>query len=333
MALIEVRDLVKNYASNVVALDGISFSVAAGEVFGFLGPNGAGKTTAIRILATLLKPTSGQAFVDGIDVTANPEEVRKRIGYAAQFIGVDDDLTAAENLILQGRLHGVATKEARRRGDELLEVFMLTEVRDRRAGTFSGGMRRRLDLAQALVHGPSLMFLDEPTTGLDPQNRRALWDYLRQINAKGTTIFLTTQYLEEADELAKRLAIIDQGRIAVEGTPAELKSGLGGDAITATLGAETGPDQIAKARAVLAALDGAGELRVTDHAVTVFMADGGSRLPEVVRNLDSSGVHLARLELAEPSLDDVFLRHTGGRLRVEEVKRRSRSPMGRRRKA
>jgi len=333
VALIEVRDLVKHYGSDVVALDGVSFTVDAGEVFGFLGPNGAGKTTAIRILATLLQPTSGEALVDGLDVTAEPEEIRKRIGYAAQFIGVDDDLTAAENLVLQGRLHGVPAKEAKQRGDELLEVFLLTEVRDRRAGTFSGGMRRRLDLAQALVHGPSLMFLDEPTTGLDPQNRRALWEYLRKLNDKGTTIFLTTQYLEEADELAQRLAIIDQGRIAIEGTPTELKSGLGGDAITATLGAETGQDQIAKAQAVLERLDGAGEVRISDHAVTVFMADGGARLPEVVRNLDSSGVHLARLELAEPSLDDVFLRHTGGRLRVEEVKRRGRSPMGRRRKA
>ncbi len=322
--LVEVSDLEKVYPGAVRALDGVSFHVAAGETFGFLGPNGAGKTTAIRILVTLLRPTSGSATIDGLDVTAEPHEVRKRVGYAAQFIGLDNDLTGHENLVLQARLHGVPAAEARRRADDLLEVIQLTEVAGRRAGTYSGGMRRRLDLGQALMHRPRLVFLDEPTTGLDPQNRRAMWDYLARLNADGVTIFLTTQYLEEADELCSRLAIIDQGRIVVSGSPAELKAGLGGDVVSVAVPAEAGGDLLARTRAVLAAVPGAGETKVFDQTVAVYLPDGSAKLPTVVRDLDAADIPVERLELAHPSLDEVFLRYTGERLRVEEVRRPSR---------
>ncbi|MGH8873830.1 MAG: ATP-binding cassette domain-containing protein [Acidimicrobiia bacterium] len=333
MAIIEVLDLVKVYPGEIRAVGGITFSVRPGEVFGFLGPNGAGKTTTIRMLITLLRPTSGQALIDGIDVQRRPEEVRSRIGYAAQFIGVDDDLTGRENLILQGRLQGLRSTVAAVRADELLEVMDLTEAAGRRAATFSGGMRRRLDLAQALVHGPRLLFLDEPTTGLDPQNRRALWEYLRRLNADGVTIFLTTQYLEEADELAQRLAIIDQGRLVAEGSPESLKAELGGDVITVGLPEGADEEQAGRAGRVLTGLDGAGTVKAYDHSVSVFVKDGSRRLADVVRRLDEAGVPMARLELAEPTLDDVFLRHTGERMRAEEVRPPSRVPGMRRRKS
>jgi daunorubicin resistance ABC transporter ATP-binding subunit len=325
--LVTVEDLVKVYPGGIRAVDGISFEVAEGEIFGFLGPNGAGKTTTIRVLVTLLRPDGGRALVDGIDVTASPEEVRTRLGYAAQFIGVDNDLTARENLVLQARLHGLGSGEAARRSEELLEVLQLTEAADRRASTFSGGMRRRLDLGQALVHGPRLLFLDEPTTGLDPQTRRALWGYLADLNRRGVTIFLTTQYLEEADELADRLAIIDAGKIAVEGTPAFLKSQLGGEAISATL---ESPEEAERAADVLRPFSDAGEARIYDSTVRVFTADAAGRIAHVVRALDTAGISVSRLELAEPSLDDVFLRHTGARMRVDEVKPQSRLMVSRR---
>jgi daunorubicin resistance ABC transporter ATP-binding subunit len=331
--LVEVEDLVKVYGGGVRAVDGVTFYVDQGEVFGFLGPNGAGKTTTIRVLVTRLEPTSGSAMVDGIDVVARPDEVRRRIGYAAQFIGIDDDLTARENLVMQGRLHGMSSSRAAAEADHLLEVIDLTDAAGRRAGTFSGGMRRRLDLAQALVHRPGLLFLDEPTTGLDPQNRRALWNYLRSLNEQGVTIFLTTQYLEEADELASRLAIIDHGKIVVEGTPQELKSGVGGDTITVTLHSDSSPEEMAAAESLLGAIPGAGDLQRFDHSVAVYVADGGARLVEVVRALDAGDVTVAKLQLAEPSLDEVFLRHTGERLRVEEVKQQRRINMTRRRRS
>ena len=324
MSLIEVTDLVKVFDGEIRAVDGITFHVDEGEVFGFLGPNGAGKTTTIRILVTLSEATSGTAIVDGFDVAASPHQVRERIGYAAQFIGVDADLTAEENLVLQGRLHGMSSDQANQQARHLLEVIDLTEAADRKAGTYSGGMRRRLDLAQALMHEPRLLFLDEPTTGLDPQNRHALWSYLRQLNRDGVTIFLTTQYLEEADALTNRIAIIDQGKIVVEGTPDELKAGIGGDTITVTV------DDVEGAVATLKGLDDILELQTRDNAVTVYVADGGSRVAEVVRALDAAGISLHQLELSEPTLDQVFLKHTGEHLRVEEVAQPSRMVMGRR---
>lgn len=330
MAMIEVTNLVKVYGEDVRAVDDISFEVHQGEVFGFLGPNGAGKTTTIRMIATLLGPTSGHIVVDGLDVAAEAEEIRRRIGYAAQFIGVDDDLTAHENLVLQGRLHGLANARAHSKADEMLELMDLTDVRDRRARTFSGGMRRRLDLSQALVHEPRLLFLDEPTTGLDPQNRRALWSYLRTLHQTGTTIFLTTQYLEEADELSERLAIIDNGRIVVEGTPDSLKAELGGDVVRVTLPEDASDDFVDRALMALQSLEGSGESKKHDHSVAAYVRDGSSQLAALVRRLDAELIPVARLEVAEPSLDEVFLRHTGERLRVDQVTAPSRMVLGRR---
>ncbi len=340
MAILEATDLVKIYPGDVRAVDGISFTVEEGEVFGFLGPNGAGKTTTIRIGVTLLAITSGTFVIDGVDVRQRPEEVRRRIGYAAQSVGIDDDLTARENLILQGRLHGMSSRDAGTKADELLDVIDLEDAADRRAGTFSGGMRKRLDLAQALVHHPRLLFLDEPTTGLDPQNRRALWSYLRGLNESGVTIFLTTQYLEEADVLCDRLAIIDHGQIKIEGSPGDLKAGLGGDMVTVTLpreaatnspaaggpavGGRGGDGPLERTRAVLADVDGCSSVTVHENSVSVILRDGGAQLADLVRALDAAAVPVARLELAEPTLDDVFLKHTGERLRVDEVRPPSR---------
>ena len=228
---IEVRNLVKVYRGGTRAVDGISLTVRRGEIFGCLGPNGSGKTTVTKILVTLLKPTAGTARITGIDVTASPREVRKVIGYAGQFTGIDDDLTAAENAAFHGILHGLSHAEAWQRAPELLARFALGDVARQRAGRLSGGMRRRLDLALALVHRPEVIFLDEPTTGLDPQSRAALWAELRRLSTEeGTTIFLTTQYLEEADRAADRVAIIDGGRLVAEGTPTALKEGLGANA-------------------------------------------------------------------------------------------------------
>jgi len=228
---IEVRNLVKVYRGGTRAVDGISLTVRRGEIFGCLGPNGSGKTTVTKILVTLLKPTAGTARITGIDVTRSPREVRTVIGYAGQFTGIDDDLTAAENAAFHGILRGLSHAEAWQRAPELLARFALGDVARQRAGRLSGGMRRRLDLALALVHRPKVIFLDEPTTGLDPQSRAALWAELRRRSTEeGTTIFLTTQYLEEADRAADRVAIIDGGRLVAEGTPTALKEGLGANA-------------------------------------------------------------------------------------------------------
>ncbi len=323
MALIEVTDLYKSFG-DVRAVDGISFTVEEGTIFGFLGPNGAGKTTTIRILVTLAEQTSGTAIVGGIDVAANPRGVRNRVGYAAQATGIDRDLTGKENLVLQGRLHGLSKAEAQREADAILEVISLSEVADRRAGTFSGGMARRLDLAQALIHRPKVLFLDEPTTGLDPQNRHAMWTYLRKLNDDGMTIFLTTQYLEEADELADNLAIIDNGRIVVEGSPTELKRGIGGDSVTLVPSSDGAADNLEVMATAMRALPKTNAVEKLAESVVVYLEDGGSRIAEIVRAIDATGVQLGRLELAEPSLDQVFLKHTGARLRVEDVKPPSR---------
>ena len=330
MALIEVNDLYKHFG-DVKAVDGISFAVEEGAIFGFLGPNGAGKTTTIRVLVSLSTPTSGSAIVAGVDVSDDPNAVRSRIGYAAQATGLDRDLTGRENLILQGRLHGMSRSDAAREADEILDVISLSDVAERRAGTYSGGMARRLDLGQALIHRPSVLFLDEPTTGLDPQNRNALWAYLHRLNGEGMTMLLTTQYLEEADELVDTLAIIDGGKIVVEGSPAELKRGIGGDSIVLTLRDDRSPGDLERVEAAMRELDNTTGVETLDGAVAVYIEDGGSRIAEVVRAVDAFGVHLGRLELAEPSLDQVFLKHTGARLRVDEVKPQSLMTRNRRR--
>lgn len=330
--IVEVADLVKTFGDDIRAVDGISFSVAEGEIYGFLGPNGAGKTTTIRILVALLPRTSGQVLVGGFDPQRKPDQVRSRIGYAAQAAALDDDLTGSENLELVGRLHGLSRSQARSRTEELLALLDLTEAADRRAGTYSGGMRRRLDLAGALVHEPPLLILDEPTTGLDPQTRLALWGHMEGLRRQGTTIFLTTQYLEEVDRLSDRVAIIDHGKIVALGTPEELKAGIGADSISIMLHETEEREQlIEKIEGMMRNLPGVSEVRHDQESVAIYVQDGAGALPEVVRRLDGAGIGVRGLTLSTPSLDDVFLRHTGSRMRVEEVKAASRA-MGRRRR-
>jgi len=324
--VVDVEDVVKVYpggrrAEPVRAVDGISFGVAAGEFFGFLGPNGAGKTTTIRILATLTRATSGRARVAGIDVRAAPGEVRRRIGLAMQTVALENLLSGRENLELIGRLHRVPAAELRTRIDELLELMNLTAAAKRLAGTYSGGMRRRLDLATALVHRPEVLFLDEPTEGLDPQSRSALWDELVRINRAGTTMFLTTHYMEEADRLCDRLAIVDNGRIAIEGTPAELKRSVGADAVEIALAHSDGTESLAAAQAAalerLSAVDGVVSATPSAAGVSLALANAQSTVATLLRGLDAGGVRVAGLTMREPSLDDVFLRYTGRRIRPE----------------
>ena len=320
--VVEVADLVKVYPGGTRAVDGVTFSVGAGEFFGFLGPNGAGKTTTIRILATLARATSGRAVVAGLDVATHAGEVRRRIGIAMQTVALENLLTGRENLELIGRLHRVPSRVLNRRIDELLELMSLTAAARRLTGTYSGGMRRRLDLATALIHQPEVLFLDEPTEGLDPQSRTALWDELQRINRDGTTMFLTTHYMEEADRLCDRLAIIDGGRIAVEGSPAELKRSIGADTVTVGLAADGAVGLAAAQDDVARLLDGfvplAG-LERTSTGVSLAVTGAHAAIPELLRRIDGNGVHVAGLSMTEPSLDDVFLRYTGKRIRVEEA--------------
>jgi len=294
---------------DIAAVDGVDLAVQTGEIFGFLGPNGAGKSTTVRMLTTLLRPTDGRAVVAGYDVTTHPGEVRKRIGVALQDAAIDPLMTGSELLDLQAVLYGIERSRARVRAGELLERVGLTAAADRRVGTYSGGMRRRLDLALALMHEPVVLFLDEPTTGLDPMSRLALWEEVRYLNKElGTTVLLTTQYLEEADQLADRIAIIDKGRIVREGVPRELKAQVGAP----TLLVSVPDDQRDRAREVLL---GFGEIRPTaEGTLGVGLRDGAEAIASVIRGLDQAGVRLHHMELNEPSLDDVFAEATGHRL-------------------
>ncbi|MDG1411874.1 MAG: ATP-binding cassette domain-containing protein [Acidimicrobiales bacterium] len=304
---VEAVGLVRTFG-DLTAVAGIDLIVEEGEIFGFLGPNGAGKSTTVRMLVTLLRPTSGVARVAGFDVVREPNAVRKSIGVALQDAAIDPLMTGNELLRLQAVLHGLGRKEATRRTGELLERVGLTVARDRKVGEYSGGMRRRLDLAMALIHRPSVLFLDEPTTGLDPTSRLAVWEEVRTLNDEGTTVFLTTQYLEEADELAGRVAIIDGGRIVREGAPAALKAAVGDP----TLRVEIDERHFAEARTVLAAF---GEERPARAGrVAIGLRGGTARLTEVVRALDDAGVPVGHLEMDLPSLDDVFAEATGRRL-------------------
>ncbi len=330
--IIEVQKLTKVFSPDIKAVNGISFAVQRGEVFGFLGPNGAGKSTTIKILTTLLRKTSGRARIDGLDVEKDAAAVRKIIGYAAQDVGVDSDLTGRENLKIQCRFYHVPPGEIDDRVNELLKTVDLTEAADRRAGTYSGGMRKRLDLASALIHRPKLLFLDEPTTGLDPQNRRALWEYIKDLNAKGMTIFLTTQYMEEADQLSKRLSIIDHGRIVAAGTPPALKAQIGADVVQVTLKNDGVPEVRAKARAALSAIPGIREVQDYDGSVAIYAQNGSAVVPQIVRALDAAGTDIGQLTLSGPTLDDVFLKYTGHKMRTEEVRPAGRSPYARRRR-
>ena len=306
---IEVRDLVKTYPGGVRALDGVSFSVEAGTIFALLGPNGAGKSTTVKILTTLSRPDSGEARVTGVDVLAQPEEVRHAIGIVGQKSGVDPEATGRENLMLQGQLYGLVGEDLRARVDELLERFGLAEAADRLARTYSGGMQRKLDVAMGLVPRPRALFLDEPTTGLDPEARADMWREIGRLSdEEGLTILLTTHYLEEADRLARRLAIVDRGRVVAEGTPDELKGGLRGDAIHVELADASDNGRAPRA---LASVAGIREVTVDGRRLHARADDGASALPAVLGALEAEGLTVAAATVARPSLDDVYLRHAG----------------------
>jgi ABC-2 type transport system ATP-binding protein len=307
---IEAEGLERSFKGGIHAVAGVDLRVDAGEVYGFLGPNGAGKSTTVRMLTTLLRPTAGRARVAGHDVVQDPSAVRKSIGVALQDAAIDPFMTGRELLRLQTVLHGLGRAIGHRRADELLERVGLVEAANRRVGTYSGGMRRRLDLALALVHAPIVLFLDEPTTGLDPVSRIALWDEVRRLNREnGTTVFLTTQYLEEADQLAGRVGIIDGGRIVAEGTPAELKAEVGDPTLTVTL---VNPGDRERARGALAGFG--PDVPAEDSAIAVRLPGGAAVLPDAVRALDDAGVATAEIDLAAPTLDDVFVAKTGRHL-------------------
>jgi len=295
----------------VEALRGVSFTVAPGEVFALLGPNGAGKSTTVRVLTTLSTPTGGTAQVAGFDVATAGQEVRRRIGYVAQASGVDPTATGRENLLLQGRIHRLPAAELRGRVAELLASFDLTPAADRAAQTYSGGMKRRLDVAMGLVHRPAVLFLDEPTTGLDPESRAALWSEVRRLAASGITLLLTTHYLEEADQLAGRIAIVDRGRVVAAGTPDALKAGLRGDLLAVEL-ADAG--RTPAAEAVLGRLPEIAGVIVDGSRLFAQIApaaDGARALPAALAALEREGLAVARVALSRPSLDDVYLTATG----------------------
>ena len=306
-APIAVERLSRHFGS-LKAVDSIDLTVNAGEIFGFLGPNGAGKSTVVRMLTTLLRPTSGSARVAGFDVVKQADSVRRNIGVALQDAAIDPLMTGSELLVLQAVLYGIAKSKIRARADELLERVGLTAAAERRVGTYSGGMRRRLDLALSLIHQPTVLFLDEPTSGLDPMSRIALWEEVRRLNDEGTTVMLTTQYLEEADQLADRIAIINEGKIVREGKPRDLKAAVGNPTLLVSVTA----DQSEKAKSVLVTF---GEMRPTaDGTLSVGLRGGGEAVTDVIRKLDEAGVRVSHLELNEPSLDDVFAEATGHRL-------------------
>ena len=331
-AIIQVQDLAKIFDPDIRAVDGISFAVRRGEIFGFLGPNGAGKTTTIKVITTLIKKTSGKAIVDGIDVDKDPAAIRRIIGYAAQEVGIDDELTGRENLRLQCALYHLPKAERDERIAELLKAIDLEDAADRRAGTYSGGMRKRLDLAMALIPHPKVLFLDEPTTGLDPQNRAAVWEYIRGLNEQGMTIFLTTQYMEEADRLADRLCIIDHGHIMAEGTPASLKGSIGADVVTLAFKANGVANPNAAAKAALARILGIREIQEVDGGIAVYAQDAPALVPQIVLALNDAHLDIAELTLTHPTLDDVFMKYTGRKMRAEEVTPQRRTPWGARRR-
>ncbi|MGI5445207.1 ATP-binding cassette domain-containing protein [Streptomyces sp. CA-243310] len=305
---IYAEGLVKTFG-DVRALDGVDLDVPEGTVLGLLGPNGAGKTTAVRVLTTLLRPDSGRALVAGFDVLENPDQVRRSIGLSGQFAAVDEYLTGRENLHMVGRLHQMNSKAAKARAAELLERFNLAEAADRTAKTYSGGMRRRLDLAAALVVSPPVMFMDEPTTGLDPRNRQQLWGIIRELVAGGTTLLLTTQYLEEADHLAHDICVVDRGRVIARGTSDQLKARTGGERVEVVVHER---DHLATARGVLAGF-GKGEATVEEHTrrLTVPVSGGAKLLAEIIRELDGRGIEIDDIGLRRPTLDDVFISLTG----------------------
>ncbi len=313
---ITTADLVKTFASKrgpIEAVRGVSLEVAGGEVFGLLGPNGAGKTTTLRMLTTLIPIDAGRAEVAGWNVSRDPRRVRERIGYVGQLGGADELATGRENLLLQARLYGATLTEARPRVDEIAGILDLSEFADRRVKTYSGGQRRRLDVALGIVHKPAVLFLDEPTTGLDPQNRANLWDHLRGLREGGTTIVLTTHYLEEADALCDRLVIVDHGLVVAEGTPRDLKRRVAGDAIVITVRGDS--DAPERSMRLLDHEPYVREITVEGDQVRLYVEDGSAALPTLLRRLDQERIEIRSISLSEPTLDDVFLRQTGRSLR------------------
>jgi ABC-2 type transport system ATP-binding protein len=306
----DLRRVFQSKVGTVEAVAGVDLQVRRGEIFGFLGPNGAGKTTTMRMLVTLLAPTGGEATVAGFDLRRDPVEVRKAIGYVAQTGGTDPTVTGRNELVHQGRVFGMSRVEARDRAAELLDRFALGEPADRPTGTWSGGQRRRLDIAIGLVHRPSLVFLDEPTTGLDPQSRANMWDEVRQLRDDGTTVFLTTHYLDEADVLCDRLAIIDHGRIVAEGSPDELKRRIAGDVVT--IGVDGDAE---RARGLIADQPFVRDSSTDGDVLRLYVDRGETATPAILRLLDDAGVPPTSLTLTRPSLDDVFLQQTGRSLR------------------
>jgi ABC-2 type transport system ATP-binding protein len=309
MTLAIVAESLRKSYSHILALDGLDLSAEQGSVLALLGPNGSGKTTTVRILTTLLKPDSGQAKVAGLDVVIDARKVRSCIGMAGQFAAVDEMLTGYENLQMFGRLYHLSITSARRRARLLLEYFDLAEAADRQVGAYSGGMRRRLDLAASLIVLPPIIFLDEPTTGLDPRGRLLVWQVVRELAAKGTTVFLTTQYLEEADHLAHRIVVIDRGRVIAEGTSDQLKTRIGGERVELTL---VDAGELEAALQVVCGYS-LGEVQVEQEArrLLVPVAPGTHPLPAIIRDLDSAHVRVDELALRRPTLDDVFLALTG----------------------
>ena len=316
-SMIHVENLVKTFKGNVQAVKGVSFNVDEGEFFAFLGPNGAGKSTTIQMITTLLKPTSGRAEIAGFDVMNEPEQIRRVIGVALQETGIDPQLTGRELLEIQGKLFGFQSSMARKRADELLELVGLTEDAHRKCGKYSGGMRRRLDLALTLVQRPKVLFLDEPTTGLDPYNRKLIWEEIRSLNKeKGTTIFLTTQYLEEADELADRISIINEGKIVASGTQENLKASIGKDVIDLVFSTE---EEARRASALFAHL--ATDEKYSGANLRLYAEKGTAKLPEMIRLLDQESITPITLNVSPPSLDDVFLNLTGHSIKTEKLTR------------
>jgi ABC-2 type transport system ATP-binding protein len=314
-AVITTEGLRKSFRTRkavVEAVKGVSLEVGRGEIFGFLGPNGAGKTTTLRMLTTLLPIDAGTATLAGFDVTREPKQVRQRIGYVSQAGGADDMSTGWENLILQGRLYRGDLNSVRTKAKELAEILNLTEFADRKVMTYSGGQRRRLDLALGLIHEPEILFLDEPTTGLDPQNRADLWDHIRAIQERGSTVFLTTHYLEEADALCDRLTIMDHGSIVAEGTPRALKREVVGDSVMLGL---VNDDLVERARGLLRNESFIRTIGIEDGGLRLSVDDGSAALPELLRLLDRDQIALKSISLSEPTLDDVFLQYTGRSLR------------------
>jgi ABC-2 type transport system ATP-binding protein len=310
VAAIETHELAREFEGGIKAVDGVDLEVATGEIYGFLGPNGAGKTTTVRMLTTLLQPTGGRALVAGYDVAQDPGEVRRKIGVALQEAALDPLMTGRELLELQATLHGISKRDGEQKGQRLIDRVGLTLAADRRVGTYSGGMRRRLDLAAALMNAPEVLFLDEPTTGLDPVSRKAIWEEVRKLNQEGTTVFLTTQYLEEADQLADRVGIISGGKLVAEGTPQALKAEVGRPHLELCLVEQQGNES--RAEQVLARFG--RPLPARDGTLMVELENGSSEVGPIVVALNQEGLQVESLDLVQPTLDDVFVHKTGQHL-------------------